>query len=51
MFHVNDHTVDHEPFRFITTDKTVLVASGAFHDAGNVMNYKEFKEWMESESN
>lgn len=51
MFHVNDHTVDHEPFRFITTDKTMLVASGAFHDAGNVMNYKEFKEWMESESN
>ena len=51
MFHVNNHTVDHEPFRFITTDKTMLVASGAFHDAGNVMNYKEFKEWMESESN
>ena len=47
MFHVNDHTVNHEPFRFITADKTMLLASGAFHDSNNVMNYKEFKTWIE----
>lgn len=49
MFHVNDHTMNHEPFRFVTSDKTMLLASGAFHDANNVMNYKEFKDWMESD--
>ena len=46
MFHVNDHTVNHEPFRFVTSDKTMLLASGAFHDTNNVMNYQEFKEWI-----
>ncbi len=46
MFHVNDHTVNHEPFRFITSDKTMLLASGAFHDTNNVMTYQEFKEWI-----
>lgn len=49
MFHVNDHTVDHEPFRFITSDKAMLLASGAFHDANNVMNYKEFEAWLNDE--
>lgn len=47
MFHANDHTVNRQPFRFITTDKTMLLASGAFHDSKNVMNYKEFKNWLE----
>lgn len=46
MFHVNDHTVDHEPFRFITSDKTMLIASGAFHDTDNVMTYREFNDWI-----
>lgn len=46
MFHVNDHTIDHEPFRFITSDKTMLVSSGAFHDAANVMTYREFNDWI-----
>ena len=46
MFHVNDHKVNHEPFRFVTSDKTMLRASGAFHDTNNVMNYQEFKEWI-----
>ena len=46
MFHVNDHTVDHEPFRFITSDKTMLVVSGAFHDTDNVMTYREFYDWI-----
>lgn len=42
MFHINDHTVNKEPFIFVTSDKAMLVASGAFHDQGNVMNYDEF---------
>ena len=46
MFHVNDHTMNHEPFRFVTSDKTMLLASGAFHDTNNVMTYQEFKEWI-----
>ena len=46
MFHVNDHTINHEPFRFVTSDKTMLLASGAFHDTNNVMNFKEFKDWL-----
>lgn len=46
MFHVNDHTINHEPFRFVTSDKTMLLASGAFHDTNNVMNYQEFKDWL-----
>lgn len=45
MFHVNDHTVNRQPFRFITTDKAMLLASDAFHDSNDVMNYNEFKEW------
>jgi len=46
MFHVNDHTVGHEPFRFITSDKTMLLASGAFHDSNNVMTFQEFRAWV-----
>lgn len=46
MFHVNNHTVNKQPFRFITTDKAMLVASGAFHDSNDVMNYKEFDAWV-----
>lgn len=46
MFHVNDHTVNKQPFRFITTDKAMLLASGAFHDTNDVMDYSEFKEWV-----
>lgn len=46
MFHVNDHTVNKQPFRFITTDKTMLLASGAFHDTNDVMDYNEFKVWL-----
>lgn len=46
MFHVNDHTVNQQPFRFVTSDKTMLLASGAFHDSQNVMNYAEFKNWI-----
>ena len=46
MFHVNDHTVNQQPFRFITSDKAMLMASGVFHDTNNVMNYKEFHDWI-----
>ena len=46
MFHVNDHTVNKQPFRFITTDKAMLLASGAFHDTNDVMDYREFKAWV-----
>lgn len=46
MFHVNDHTVNLHPFRFITSDKAMLLASGAFHDTSNVMNYQEFHDWI-----
>ena len=49
MFHVNDHTINHHPFRFITSDKTMLLASGAFHDKNNVMNFSEFKKWLDEE--
>lgn len=46
MFHVNDHTVNREQFRFITSDKAMLLASGAFRDTNNVMNYSEFRDWV-----
>ena len=46
MFHMNDHTVNHEPFHFVTSDRTMLLASGSFLDTNNVMTYQEFKEWI-----
>ena len=46
MFHVNDHTINKQPFRFVTSDKTMLLASGAFHDSNDVMNYSEFENWL-----
>lgn len=48
MFHVNDHTVNQQPFRFVTTDKAMLLASGAFLDTNDVMNYSEFDAWVNS---
>ena len=43
MFHINDHTICHEPLIFITSDKAMLLASGVFHDTENVLKYDEFK--------
>lgn len=46
MFHVNNHTVNKQPFKFVTSDKAMLLASGAFHDSNDVMNYREFEAWV-----
>lgn len=46
MFHVNDHTLDREPFRFITSDTAMLKASGVFRNTNNVMSFAEFNEWV-----
>ena len=46
MFHVNDHTISQEPCIFITSDKAMLLSSGAFHDRHKVMNYGELKEML-----
>ena len=43
MFHVNDHTIDKEPFVLVTTDKTMIKASGAFNNK-NVFTFEEFKK-------
>lgn len=46
MFHINDHTIKSEPCIFVTSDKAMLLSSGAFHDRHKVMNYGEFQELL-----